>query len=100
MGRSKESDGQFHDLAGREGSETAVQVVPAKPKQPGPDKVQRCRLRQSVRTAISELLAIILGDPRREVLIAKVQEIERLPDPILSSKKRRMVANRPATSIS
>jgi hypothetical protein len=34
------------------------------------------------------------------LLIAKVQEIDRLPDPILSSKKRRMVANRPATSIS
>jgi hypothetical protein len=70
----------------------------AQPKQPGPDKQQRCRLRQSVRTAISELLAIILGDPRREVLIAKVQEIDRLLDPILRPKKRRMVANRPATS--
>jgi hypothetical protein len=41
---------------------------------------------------------IILGDPRREGLIAKVQEIDRLLDPILSSKKKRMVANRPATS--
>ena len=51
------------------------------------NKQQRYRLRQSVRTGFQELLALLLGSAERPVLIAKVQEIQRLLDPILTRKK-------------
>jgi hypothetical protein len=51
---------------------------------------QRSRLRQSVRTGFQELLALLLGSAERDVLIAKVQEIQRLLDPLLTPKKTRV----------
>jgi hypothetical protein len=52
------------------------------------DKQQRYRLRQSVRTGFQDLLTLLFGDAKRDALIAKVQEIERLLDPILRPQKR------------
>lgn len=51
---------------------------------------QRSRLRQSVRTGFQELLSMLLGTAERAVLIAKVQEIQRLLEPILSPKKTKV----------
>ena len=51
------------------------------------DKNQRCRLRQSVRAGFQELFGLLLGNAQRDVLIAKLQEIERLLDPLLTPKK-------------
>jgi Trp operon repressor len=43
-----------------------------------------------VRTGFQALLTLLLGTTEREVLIAKVQELQRLLDPILTSKKNRV----------
>jgi hypothetical protein len=51
---------------------------------------QRYRLRQSVRTGLQELLTLLLGSTERGVLIATVQEIQRLLDPLLNPKKTKV----------
>jgi hypothetical protein len=52
------------------------------------DKQQRFRWRQSVRTGFAELLTLLLGPAERSALIAKVQEVQRLLDPVLNPKKK------------
>jgi hypothetical protein len=51
------------------------------------EKKERSRLKQSIRTGFQELLALLLGNGEREVLIAKVQEIERLLNSFLDGRK-------------
>jgi hypothetical protein len=53
------------------------------------NKQQRYRLRQSVRTDFQELLTLLVGGAERDVLIAKVQEIQRLLEALLNPKKSR-----------
>jgi hypothetical protein len=53
-------------------------------------RMQRSRVRESVRTGFQELLGLLLGSAQREVLIAKVQEIQRLLDPLLTPKKTKV----------
>jgi hypothetical protein len=62
---------------------------PAVVAQSSADKMQRSRLRQAVRTGFDELLGLLLGNAQRDVVIAKVQEIQRLLDPILKPCKTR-----------
>ena len=47
---------------------------------------KRHRLRQSIRTGMNELLTMLLGNVERDALIKKVQELQRLLDPILSPR--------------
>ena len=51
------------------------------------NKQQRSHLRQLVRARFQELLTLLLGSTERDVLIAKVQEIQRQLDPLLTLKK-------------
>ena len=51
-------------------------------------KKRRSRARQSVRAGFQELLTLLLNRAEHDVLIAKVQEIERLLEPLLNPKKR------------
>jgi hypothetical protein len=60
---------------------------PALAAESNANKQQRYRLRQSVRAGFQELLTLLLGSAERGVLIAKVQEIQRLLDPLLTPKK-------------
>ena len=53
-------------------------------------RMQRSRLRQSVRAGFQELLTLLLGTAERQELIAKVQEIQRLLDFLLSPKKTKV----------
>jgi hypothetical protein len=50
---------------------------------------QRRRVRESVRSGFRELLTLLLQSAERDVVIAKVQELERLLEPLLSSRKTR-----------
>jgi hypothetical protein len=50
---------------------------------------QRYRWRESVRSGFKELITLLFGNADREVLIAKVQEIQRLLDPLLNPKRHR-----------
>jgi hypothetical protein len=50
---------------------------------------QRYRNRQSVRTAFAELLTMLLGNAPRDAVIAKVQEVQRLLEPMLNPKKNK-----------
>lgn len=64
------------------------------PPSPGADtssalRQQRYRTRESIRTGFKELLTLLLTNAARDVLIAKVQELERLLRPILDPKKKR-----------
>jgi hypothetical protein len=51
------------------------------------NRQQRCRLRNSVRTGFKELLALLFQSAERDVLVVKVQEIQGLLEPLLTSKK-------------
>jgi hypothetical protein len=48
------------------------------------------RLRQSVRAGFDELLALLMRSAERDVIIAKVQEIQRLLAPLLAPKKTKV----------
>src|SRR5438067_320622 len=61
---------------------------PAVVAQANADKQRRCDLRRSVRTGFQELLTLLLGNAQREVVIGKVQEIQRLVGPFRAPKKR------------
>ena len=63
---------------------------PALAVEPQENRMQRSRLRQSVRTGFQELLALLLGSAERDVVIAKVQELQGLLDPILVPKKTKV----------
>jgi hypothetical protein len=54
------------------------------------DRQERCRRRQLIRTGFKELLTMLVGNTERKVMIAKVQEIERLLEPILKPKKKQV----------
>ena len=60
---------------------------PAVVAQANANKQRRCELRRSVRTGFQDLLTLLLGDAQREVVIGKVQEIQRLVEPLLAPKK-------------
>jgi hypothetical protein len=62
------------------------------------DKQQRYRQRQAVRNGFSELLRMCFEEIKRDVLIAKIQEVQRLVDLLLNPKKKSLVTNRPATA--
>lgn len=62
---------------------------PVVPAEPNAVRQKRYRLRESVRTGFKELLTLLMGRAERDVLIAKVQEIERLLEPLLNPKKTR-----------
>jgi hypothetical protein len=51
-------------------------------------KQQRYRLLESVRTGFHELLTLFFGSTERDLLIAKVQEVQRLVEPLLNPKKK------------
>jgi hypothetical protein len=53
------------------------------------DKQQRYRRRKAVQTGFEELLTLLFQSAERDVLIAKVQEIQRLLEPILTPEKTR-----------
>ena len=61
---------------------------PALAAESNANKQQRYRLRQSVRTGFQDLLTLLLGSAERGVLIAKVQEIQRLLNPLLNPKTK------------
>jgi hypothetical protein len=61
---------------------------PAAASEQDAERQQRKRLRESIRAGFQELLTLLLGTAERPVLIAKVQEIQRLLDPLLRPKKR------------
>lgn len=60
---------------------------PAQAAEPVAERQRRKRLRDSVRTGFQELLTLLLGTAERPELIAKVQEIQRLIEPLLKPKK-------------
>jgi len=63
--------------------------TPSPAVQPAAERMQRSRLRQSAKIGFQELLTMLLGTTERDVLIAKVQEIQRLLEPLLSPKKQK-----------
>jgi len=47
------------------------------------------RIGESIRSAFDELLTLLVGTVEREVVIERVQALQRLVDPLLSVKKKR-----------
>jgi hypothetical protein len=74
-------------LVKRAVKQTLKTAQPEVKAQAGAQIKQRSRIRQSVRTGFQELLGLLLTNAQRDVVIAKVQEIQRLLDPILAPKK-------------
>ena len=52
-------------------------------------KQRRSCMRQSIRSAFDELLTLLLGTVEREVVIERVQALQRLVDPLLIVKENR-----------
>lgn len=61
---------------------------PAVDAQPQPSRQQRYKVKQSIRASFGELLTLILAHEKHEVLLGKVQALERLLDPILRPRKK------------
>jgi hypothetical protein len=65
--------------------QTTGQVVP----DPKTTRQRKYEQRQSVRGAFQELLRLLLARAEHEALIVKVQELQRLVQPLMGVKKRR-----------
>jgi hypothetical protein len=52
-------------------------------------KVQRYRWRQSVRTGLNDLEALVMGNAHRDLVLAKIGEIRSFLQPLLTTKKKK-----------